>query len=170
MTSLWGSLFLGSFLNEDLSITASIFLFFNDRLDIYQCGSSIFLGVFLSNLAFFVLGRLLQKHFPEKVIRFFDYKISNYHLINYFIYICRVLPLLRVPTYFFAGVSRQKWTTFVMHLAFSVFLWVASGLLMGRGMQRMLIDARYMVVAFVLLTIVFVHLILFYASLKNKKS
>lgn len=169
MTSLWGSLFLGSFLNEDLSLIASIVLYYKDTLSLFESTTALFFGIILSDFLFFGLGRLSQKYFSVKIIEALSFKIKNYYLLYYFIYVSRAVPFLRLPTFYMAGLSNIKWSDFLKNLVFSIFAWLLLSFLLGRSMQKLVTYSRPMFAFFIIATIAFFHLLMpkIISKLKN---
>jgi membrane protein DedA with SNARE-associated domain len=131
------SIFLGTFLLEDLALASSLVFVSEGKLSLFTAFMACFLGISIGDLGLYFIGRAASYFGIEKHFSFFKkyrgqlYQLKNSSFLSYSIVISRVIPGTRLPTYVGAGYLKYPFFKFLILTLASVFVWVLVALLAG---------------------------------------
>src|SRR6476620_2995184 len=129
----WQFLFiiLGTLISEDAVCVAVGVLIGNHQIEWWVGVLACFIGIYIGDLGFFLLGRLSGKGLmkvrfftrgfgPERLQRFGDWFDRRPWAA---IAMCRILPGLRVPLYLAVGALTKRTKAFFWWTCFYAFIW-----------------------------------------------
>ena len=129
--SLALSLFLGTFVLEDLALASALAFISQGKISFPEAFLACALGIAVGDVGLYLLGRFAAR------IPFFSKKIQsarfrNDQRMDYAIVISRAVPGTRLPTYLAAGVIHYSFIRFFLLTVFSVSVWVYAALYFGQ--------------------------------------
>ena len=121
----------GTLISEDLTCIAVGMLIHHGKLSPALGGFSCFLGIYIGDLLFFLIGRLAGKRVLR--LKFFSRSVGEDRLRAFgdwfdrrpwaAIAACRILPGLRVPLYVTVGALTRRTAAFFWWTCFFAFVW-----------------------------------------------
>jgi pimeloyl-ACP methyl ester carboxylesterase/membrane protein DedA with SNARE-associated domain len=122
---------VGTFVSEDLTTIAAGLMVAQGRIAFLPAALACSVGVFVGDLGLFLAGRWLGRPVVERrPLSWFLSPASLDRASSWFerqgmktIFLSRLMPGLRLPTYFAAGVLRTRFVTFALYFAISVLVW-----------------------------------------------
>ena len=126
----FSSIFLGTFLLEDLALAGALTLVNDQKLDGMTAFMACFLGISIGDLLLYFFGRAaslfnLEDRFTFiKGVRRKYSKMYGSNLLTYSVILCRFIPGTRVPTYVIAGLFHYSFWTFFLITIITVGGWV----------------------------------------------
>lgn len=142
--SLFG-IFFGSFVSEDVTLAVSVTLLAHGKLNLFSVWLANFLGISFGDLALYWFGRLLRasKGLRGWLESRFNYrpptqelKDSTRKVYDVAIFVSRVVPGTRIPTYVSAGYFHYPHLRFVLLTLVSVAGWVCIALFSALGLLK----------------------------------
>jgi len=145
------SIFLGTFVLEDLALASSVALISDNKMSLIMAFWACFLGISLGDLGLYVLGfagasfglekrwSFLKKHHQTLA------KMRRSQALTSAIVISRLIPGTRLPTYVSAGFLRFPFLKFFWLTLGSVGLWVLTALIAGQSLQYFLMDRWFLI-------------------------
>ncbi len=140
------SIFLGTFVLEDLALASSLALVAQNKLSLELAFLACFLGISLGDVGLYLIGFAASQLEIEKHFTFFKKfsstisKMKSSKTLAYSIIISRALPGTRLPTYLIAGFLKYSLFKFIILTLISVFVWVLVALGGGRSLQYVFTD------------------------------
>ena len=140
------SIFLSTFILEDVALATSIGLMNTGAISFYLAFMACFLGIALGDLGLYLLGQLASRFEGVQNISFLKKhkgtlsKIRKSGVLTYSIVISRIVPGTRLPTYLAAGFLRYSFMRFLFLTITSVFAWVMVALLAGQSLHTLFMD------------------------------
>lgn len=140
------SLFFGTFLLEDVALVTCVALIGEGKISPLSGFLACFLGISLGDIGLYFIGRfssqigLNKKIESSPQIKAALVKIKNSEALNYLIFISRLIPGTRLPTYIAAGVVKFSAFRFFYLTVISVAIWVAIAILAGKTVNYFLMD------------------------------
>lgn len=145
MNYFW-SIFLGTFVLEDLALVSALSLIAKGQMHFISGFLACFLGIAVGDLLLYFLGRYaskfgIEKHIHKnKKIKLTLNTMKNSQFLNYMIFISRMIPGTRLPTYIGAGLIGYSIVKFFVLTVISVGLWVALALAAGQTLNYLFMD------------------------------
>lgn len=140
------SIFFGTFLLEDVALVTALTFVGEGKLSLTAAFLACFLGIAIGDILLYLLGRFaFQLGLEDRVksnlkIKMTLHKMKNSGLLNYMIFISRLIPGTRLPTYVVAGLLNYSFLKFCLLTVISVAAWVAFALAAGKSLQYLLMD------------------------------
>lgn len=140
------SVFLGTFVLEDLALASGIALMADGKMSFMTAFWACFLGISIGDVGLYLIGYLVSIFGAEKRFSFFKkyhstfYNMRNSKTLTYSIVISRILPGTRFITYVGAGFLRYPFLKFTLLTLASVFLWVLVALSGGKTLTLLFMD------------------------------
>ena len=140
------SIFLGTFVLEDVALAFALGLVASDRLKLVPAFLACFLGISIGDLGLYILGRVagqigFERRFKSiKKIRAALAGESKSDVLTYSVVISRFIPGTRLPTYLMAGLLRFPILKFTVLTLLTVFAWVALAFAIGQSLKVVLMD------------------------------
>lgn len=131
------SIFLGTFVLEDVALASSLVLVAQSKMTFVEAFMACFLGISVGDIGLYFLGFLAAKvKYLErfKWVRSLKSKGRGYQskkFLSYAVFISRAIPGTRLPTYLVSGYLSFPFFRFFLITIVSVSLWVA--LVLGVG-------------------------------------
>lgn len=156
------SIFFGTFLLEDVALVTAFKFVADGKLSLGLAFTACFLGITIGDILLYLVGRfslklgLEQRIKSNKKIKMSLYKMNNSNLMNYLIFISRVIPGTRLPTYIGAGLLKYPFWKFTVLTIISVALWVGGALAAGQSLHFLLMDHMWLSLGLFILFIVLV--------------
>lgn len=132
------SIIIGSFILEDVALLSTLALISEDKISFELGFLAIFLGISLGDIGLYFLGRLIPI-FGDKIS--YLKKIStkakqsrNIEVLDYAIFISRLIPGSRTITYIAAGLMNYSAFKFIIYTLISVAFWVGMVLYGGKAL------------------------------------
>ncbi len=130
---------VGTFVSEDLTTIAAGLMVAQGRIDFLPAAFACALGVYVGDLALFLAGRWLGRAVVERrPLSWFLTPASLDRASSWFerqgmktIFLSRLMPGLRLPTYFAAGVLRTRFWVFAVYFAIAVCVWTPALVLLA---------------------------------------
>lgn len=154
------SIFFGTFIIEDLALASAIALATEGKLSMELAFIASFLGILVSDVAYYGLGVWATHMHLENKFSFikknepFLKKMKDSNLLGFTIILSRVLPGTRVPTYFTAGYLKYSFLKFFILTFFSVLAWVILAFSIGSSIQAFV--AGHWAITFCLMLLIFI--------------
>lgn len=142
--SVFWSLFLGTFILEDVALVSGVALVSQGQITASNCFWALFLGISAGDIGLYFLG-LMASYFPlfsnmrvfKKTKKNFEQNTSS-NWVAPAVFFSRFIPGTRVATYLFSGLVRFSFWYFFVLTVVSVFVWVLLALQLGLGLQKYL--------------------------------
>tara|TARA_B110001454_G_scaffold28073_1_gene27419 strand:- start:5484 stop:7058 length:1575 start_codon:yes stop_codon:yes gene_type:complete len=140
------SLFIGTFILEDVALVSCIALISEGKISTTSGFLACFLGISIGDIGLYFLGRhasqigLGKKINSSPNIQAALLKIKSSNALNYLIFISRLIPGARLPTYVAAGIIKYSALRFSYLTFISVGIWVAVALAAGKTVHYFLMD------------------------------
>lgn len=140
------SVFLGTFLLEDVALVTALTFIGDGKLSLIAAFFACFLGISVGDILLYLLGRFafrlgLEDRVKSNLkIKTTLYKMKNSGLLTYMIFVSRLIPGTRLPTYVAAGVLNYSFLKFTLLTLISVGAWVSLALAAGKSLQYFLTD------------------------------
>lgn len=140
------SVFIGTFVLEDLALASSIILIAENKMSLTMAFLACFLGISLGDIAIYMLGfwatrfKLEKRFHSIRKLRGTLSQMKHSGTLTYSILISRMIPGTRVPTYLAAGFLKYPFWKFVFLTVVSVSAWVLFALLAGESLNYLLMD------------------------------
>jgi membrane protein DedA with SNARE-associated domain len=137
--SLIISLFLSTFILEDVALGSALVFISQGQIDFLIAFFVCSLGIGLGDLGLYLLGRFASKisYFQKKTETTQFKKIlqtlEKNNKIDIAIVVSRAIPGTRIPTYFAAGVMQYSLSKFILLTIASVSAWVFTALYFGQA-------------------------------------
>jgi len=149
---------LGTLVSEDLACIAAGLLVADERLSFWAASAACFVGIFVGDMLLFLAGRLFGRTaLRHRPLRWFVNEDAVARASRWFsergaamIFLSRLTPGLRLPTYVAAGILRTSIVKFALLFALAGVVWVpalvglaavlgreAAGLLGGLGWSKL---------------------------------
>ena len=124
-------LVVGTFITEDLTTIAAGLLVAQGRIDFVPAVLACSFGVYVGDLGLFLAGRWLGRPVVERrPLSWFVTPEAIERASGWFqrkglkaIFLSRLMPGLRLPTYFAAGVLKTRFWTFALYFLIAVLVW-----------------------------------------------
>jgi membrane protein DedA with SNARE-associated domain len=146
MTSYFFSIFLSTFVLEDVALATSIGLVSSGKLDFASAFMACFLGIAVGDVGLYLIGYLASKFKIEDYLGFLKKyrkslrQMKQSQIFTYSIVISRAIPGTRLPTYLGAGYLGYSFTRFLGLTVVSVSLWVVFALFAGKSLSSIFMD------------------------------
>lgn len=151
------SLFLTTFVFEDVALVMGVAFVKNFDLSFSQAFVSLFLGIALGDLGLYGIGALARKvpkiSWPR--LESFRKQIRDSKRAGLVIVASRALPGSRLPIYLAAGYFGYSFSRFVVATLLSVFVWVGVTLGFGHALSRIWSGQLWSLIGLFVLTIFF---------------
>lgn len=140
------SVFLGTFIFEDLALVSSLALMAENKISFLGAFLACFLGISLGDVVLYAIGYAASKFGFENDFKFFKKhsatlsKMKRSQALTYSIVISRVIPGTRLPTYLAAGFLKYPFLNFLFLTILSVFAWVLIALVGGESLHYLFMD------------------------------
>lgn len=147
------SIFFGTFLLEDVALVTAVNFVGEGRLSLTEAFLACFLGISIGDIFLYLLGRfafklgLEERIKSNRKIKMNLHKMKNSDFLNYMIFISRLIPGTRIPTYVGAGLISYSFVRFGIFTLISVALWVSIALAAGKSLQYLLMDHLWLSLA-----------------------
>lgn len=134
------SLFLGTFVLEDIALASSVVLMAEGKISFFNAFLACFLGISIGDFALYFIGYLTSKLKLEnrfEIINKYLKKLKGLkesNFMSYSIVISRFIPGTRLLTYLGAGFLQYPFTKFFILTIFSVFGWVLIAVAAGKSL------------------------------------
>ncbi len=128
---LFGLLIVGTFVSEDLTTIAAGLLAAQGRIEFLPAVLACCIGVYVGDVGLFIAGRVFGRPVVERrPLSWFVTPEGIDRASAWFqrqglraIFLSRLMPGLRLPTYFAAGILRTRFWTFTIYFAVAVLIW-----------------------------------------------
>ena len=146
MMGYFFSIFLGTFVLEDLALASSLALMAENKISFQTAFLACFLGISIGDLGLYFLGYAASKFEIEKHFKFFKKhrasisRLKRSEALTYSIVISRIIPGTRLPTYLASGYLKYPFLQFFLLTIASVFLWVLIALFGGKSLHELFMD------------------------------
>jgi membrane protein DedA with SNARE-associated domain len=143
-TSYFLSLFVGTFILEDVALASSIALIAKGKIDFITGFLACFIGISLGDLGLYFIGYLGSRFNLMTRIKYFQkhkasiQQMQSSRFLSYMIVVSRFIPGTRLPTYLGAGFLRYSFFYFLVLTLVSVFAWVLVALSLGHSLTALL--------------------------------
>lgn len=160
------SIFLGTFVFEDVALIACIALISEGKISTEAGIIACFLGISIGDIGLYFLGRFASQIGLGKRINSSSnikaalLKMKTSNALNYLIFISRLIPGTRLPTYIAAGVVKFSAFRFIYLTFISVAVWVAIAILAGKTVNYFLMDHFWASIFFVIALVYFIKSLL----------
>ena len=122
---------LGTLISEDLTSVAAGLLVAQGRLEFLPAVAACCFGVYIGDMGLFLTGRWLGRPVVERrPLRWFLTPVALERASAWLrkngvktIFLSRLMPGLRLPTYFAAGVLKTRLSTFAFYFLVAVLIW-----------------------------------------------
>ena len=143
MMGLAISIFLGTFLLEDVALASALVLVSQEKLPESVAFAACFLGISVGDLGLYLLGHLFQRfesRWPRGNVKKWLEGLrrkgqAQEGTVGFLIVVSRMAPGTRLPIYCFSGFVRYPIWRFLILTAGSVLAWVSLAFLLGRSLQ-----------------------------------
>ena len=123
---------IGTLVSEDLACIAAGLLVADGRLGFVPASAACFVGIFVGDMLLFLAGRALGRPAVKRApLKWFVGEEALLRASRWFerrgiavIFLSRLTPGLRLPTYVAAGILRTRITTFALFFAIAGVVWV----------------------------------------------
>jgi membrane protein DedA with SNARE-associated domain len=146
MSGYFFSIFLSTFVLEDVALATSIGLVSSGKLDFATAFMACFLGIAIGDLGLYFAGYLASKFEIENYFVFLKkyrkplLRAKRSQIFTYSIVISRAIPGTRLPTYLSAGYLRYSFLRFTGLTIVSVAIWVVAALFAGKSLSSIFMD------------------------------
>ncbi|APJ02590.1 VTT domain-containing protein [Silvanigrella aquatica] len=132
------SIFIGTFILEDIAIASSIILINQGKISFAEAFLACFLGISIGDLGLYFIGFIILKFNLEKKVKFLK-KLKNMNtknLMTFSIIVSRIIPGTRMPTYIGAGILKYPILNFIIITLITVNSWTIIALISGKELFK----------------------------------
>lgn len=150
---LFGSLFIMTFVLEDLALVSALTLIVQGKTSLAVAFSACFLGIVIGDIFLYLIGRLAYLHpfLQNRSVVQSAIKLTT-STWDSALFISRMIPGTRLPTYIGAGVAQYSFLRFLVLTLVSVSLWV--GIALWSGLQLGIIFSDHLVLVVILFLVI----------------
>lgn len=144
------SIFFATFILEDVALISALALIADGKMTFNLALAACFLGISIGDIGLYFIGRfagrlgLDTKLKSNKSINSVLAKLEHSSLLDSMIFISRLVPGTRLPTYLVAGLVRYSFYKFTVYTFISVGLWVFFALAIGKSVNTALSNHLYL--------------------------
>lgn len=144
--ALWFSIFAATFALEDVALGLAAVSISQGHMSLAHGFLACFLGITLGDIGLYGLGRFahklkwVQKKISQESFQKVYLKLQNSRRLDIAIFVSRMIPGTRLPTYLAAGLVKYSLFRFVILTLVSVAIWVGVALIFGQTLMRVFAD------------------------------